>query len=89
MNAGFYHTEVDPGLWPDADGGADRLHHVSVCGDPIDGMLPESATQLERDQLREELGLNDGVLTQYGRFVGNIAQGISAFPITTRWMCSI
>ncbi|GAA3539687.1 ABC transporter permease [Zobellella aerophila] len=44
-------------------------------GDPIDGMLPESATQLERDQLREELGLNDSVITQYGRFVGNIAQG--------------
>ncbi|WP_219821126.1 ABC transporter permease [Oceanisphaera arctica] len=44
-------------------------------GDPIDGMLPESATQFERDELREKLGLNDSVITQYGRFVGNIAQG--------------
>ncbi|WP_319781779.1 ABC transporter permease [Oceanisphaera sp. IT1-181] len=44
-------------------------------GDPIAGMLPESATQFERDELREKLGLNDSVITQYGRFVGNIAQG--------------
>ncbi|WP_445400957.1 ABC transporter permease [Zobellella sp. An-6] len=44
-------------------------------GDPVDNMLPESATQLEREELREKLGLNDSVITQYARFVGNIAQG--------------
>ncbi|KLV08242.1 ABC transporter permease [Photobacterium ganghwense] len=44
-------------------------------GDPVDGMLPENATQIERDELRNKLGLNDSVLTQYTRFVGNIAQG--------------
>ncbi|MDX1301038.1 ABC transporter permease [Photobacterium sp.] len=44
-------------------------------GDPVDGMLAESATQFERDALRESLGLNDSVITQYIRFVQNMATG--------------
>ncbi|MBR9787623.1 MAG: ABC transporter permease [Vibrionaceae bacterium] len=44
-------------------------------GDPIEGMLPENATQQDREVLRESLGLNDSVITQYFRFVGNIAEG--------------
>ncbi|WP_428773179.1 ABC transporter permease [Vibrio sp.] len=44
-------------------------------GDPIEGMVPENATQEDREVLRESLGLNDSVITQYFRFVGNIAEG--------------
>jgi peptide/nickel transport system permease protein len=44
-------------------------------GDPVEMMMNESATQAEHDELRARLGLNDGVLTQYGRFVVNAAQG--------------
>ncbi|CZT36972.1 ABC transporter permease [Rhizobium sp. 9140] len=44
-------------------------------GDPVEMMMNESATQVERDELRGRLGLNDGFLTQYGRFVFNAAQG--------------
>lgn len=44
-------------------------------GDPVEMMVNESATQVERDELRARLGLNDGFLTQYVRFVGNAAHG--------------
>jgi peptide/nickel transport system permease protein len=44
-------------------------------GDPVEMMMNESATQVERDELRARLGLNDGFLTQYVRFVGNASQG--------------
>jgi peptide/nickel transport system permease protein len=47
-------------------------------GDPVLTMLggPESnASPQQVAQLREELGLNDSILVQYGRFVGNILQG--------------
>ncbi len=44
-------------------------------GDPVELMVNESATQVERDELRSRLGLNDGFLVQYVRFVGNAAHG--------------
>lgn len=44
-------------------------------GDPVEMMMNESATQVERDELRARLGLNDGFLVQYGRFVFNAVQG--------------
>lgn len=44
-------------------------------GDPVEMMVNEQATQEQRDELRERLGLNDGFLTQYLRFVTNAAQG--------------
>ena len=44
-------------------------------GDPVDIMVNESATQVERDELRARLGLNDGFVVQYARFVTNAAQG--------------
>ena len=33
-------------------------------GDPVEIMVNESATQVERDELRARLGLNDGFLVQ-------------------------
>lgn len=44
-------------------------------GDPVEMMVNESATQVERTELRERLGLNDGFFVQYVRFVANAAQG--------------
>lgn len=44
-------------------------------GDPIEGMLPENATQQDRIDLRESLGLNDNIATQYVRFLKNISTG--------------
>lgn len=44
-------------------------------GDPVEMMVNESATQSDRDELRSRLGLNDGFLVQYVRFVTNAAQG--------------
>ncbi|CAN7650457.1 ABC transporter permease [Rhizobium rhizogenes] len=44
-------------------------------GDPVEMMMNESATQAEHDELRARLGLNDGFLAQYARFVVKAAQG--------------
>ncbi|WP_047457842.1 ABC transporter permease [Rhizobium rhizogenes] len=44
-------------------------------GDPVEMMMNESATQAEHDELRARLGLNDGFLPQYARFVVKAAQG--------------
>lgn len=46
-----------------------------LTGDPVEMMANEQMTQADRDNLRERLGLNDGLLTQYSRFVVNAAQG--------------
>lgn len=44
-------------------------------GDPVDQMLNEQATQEQRDDLRDSLGLTDPFLVQFGKFVVNAAQG--------------
>jgi len=44
-------------------------------GDPINNMVGQEATMIEREQLREQLGLNDPIIIQYFRFVGNAARG--------------
>ncbi|WP_420326650.1 ABC transporter permease [Mameliella sp.] len=44
-------------------------------GDPVEMMVNEQATQADRAELRERLGLNDGFVTQYTRFVTNAVQG--------------
>ena len=45
------------------------------AGDPVELMANEQMSQADRIELREKLGLNDSFLTQFGRFVGNVAQG--------------
>ncbi len=47
----------------------------TAVGDPVDQMLNEQATQAQRDDLRERLGLDDPFLVQYTKFVGRAAQG--------------
>lgn len=45
------------------------------AGDPVELIANEQMTQADRDDLRQRLGLNDGLATQFVRFVGNAAQG--------------
>jgi peptide/nickel transport system permease protein len=46
-----------------------------VPGDPVSVMLGQSGTAEDVERLREELGLNDPIYVQYGRFVSNALQG--------------
>ena len=44
-------------------------------GDPLREMAAMSMSEAERDILREEMGLKDPLLVQYGRFVSRAVQG--------------
>jgi len=46
-----------------------------VTGDPIRLMVPETATQEQRQEVRERLGLDKPILVQYGVFLSNLAHG--------------
>ena len=50
------------------------LVHV-VPGDPVDVMLGESAAPVDREALRQALGLDRPLLTQYARFLAGLATG--------------
>lgn len=47
----------------------------NYVGDPINNMVGQEATTIDRQDLRQQLGLDDPVLVQFGRFVGNAAEG--------------
>ncbi|WP_407495622.1 ABC transporter permease [Pseudooceanicola sp. MF1-13] len=44
-------------------------------GDPISSMVGQEASIDDRQALRDSLGLNDPILTQFGRFIGGALQG--------------
>lgn len=44
-------------------------------GDPVPNMLPESATEVERMQLRASLGLNDPVFVQFLHYISRLLHG--------------
>lgn len=46
-----------------------------VPGDPVEVMLGESASSADRTQLRAELGLDQSVIVQFGRYLTKLAQG--------------
>lgn len=46
-----------------------------LVGDPASLMLRPEATEAQRQAVRERLGLNDPLSVQFGRFLGNVAQG--------------
>ena len=46
-----------------------------VTGDPVDVLLPIDATHDEREQLREELGFNNPIWTQYASYMRNSFRG--------------
>ena len=59
--------------------GAIAFTLFQFVGDPINQMVGEDATQAEREELRERLGLNDPLVVQFGRFAGNMATGDFGF----------
>ncbi len=46
-----------------------------ITGDPVDVMLPIDATHEERKQLREQLGFNAPIWTQYANYMRNSFKG--------------
>ena len=48
---------------------------VRVTGDPVALMLPETATDQEREELREALGLNDPLYIQYFNYMKDVLRG--------------
>ncbi|MFM9836437.1 MAG: nickel ABC transporter permease [Methylophilaceae bacterium] len=46
-----------------------------VPGDPVEVMLGESASMADRAQLRENLGLNQPLITQFGVYLSKLAHG--------------
>jgi len=51
-------------------------------GDPVSIMLGSDYSKESYDQLSHELGLDQPVLGQYGRWLGDFVQGDWAFPIS-------
>lgn len=48
---------------------------IRVTGDPVSLMLPETATEEERDSLRESMGLNEPLPIQYFSYLGDLVTG--------------
>ena len=46
-----------------------------IPGDPVEIMLGETAAATDKESLRQELGLNKPVLTQYFSYLANLATG--------------
>ncbi|MFT7045346.1 MAG: peptide/nickel transport system permease protein, partial [Celeribacter sp.] len=44
-------------------------------GDPLRELVGQSVTEEVREDLRDELGLNDSFIVQYSRFLGNALHG--------------
>ena len=53
-------------------------------GDPVAVMVGQETSIEDQERLREQLGLNDPVLTQYTRFLGNLVTGDFGFSYRTR-----
>ncbi len=47
----------------------------TFVGDPINSMVGQDTSLADRERLRQELGLNDGFVVQFGRFVWHAVQG--------------
>ncbi|MBX9974701.1 ABC transporter permease [Cytobacillus firmus] len=48
---------------------------VYLAGDPVSLMLPEDASEADREALREALGLNEPFVYQYFHFIGDLFTG--------------
>ncbi|MEK9198991.1 nickel ABC transporter permease [Ureibacillus sp. 179-F W5.1 NHS] len=53
-------------------------------GDPASMIGGPTATESDLEAIRDDLGLNDPFLTQYGRYIANLAQGDLGFSYQTR-----
>ena len=56
----------------------------AVPGDPVDVMLGESASTADRVQLRDDLGLNKPLVTQFGSYLKKLAIGDLGRSIHTK-----
>src|SRR5690625_3227941 len=48
---------------------------VRLSGDPTSIILPQDATTEQREMLRQQLGLNDSLITQYMNYLRDAARG--------------
>lgn len=55
-----------------------------VPGDPVEVMLGDSASVTDRDALRDQLGLNKPLLSQFGNYLNNLAHGDLGQSIHTK-----
>ena len=79
------HGEQPPQIdWPTFDRSANHDHrrhyprvfpHVAFADRPAYSVLGENASEAQVVQYREEHGLNDPVLVQYGNFMVGLVQG--------------
>lgn len=53
-------------------------------GDPVAQMVGQETSLADRQQLRESLGLDDPIITQYARFVSNLSTGNLGYSYRTR-----
>jgi len=53
-------------------------------GDPVAQMVGQETSIEDQENLRERLGLNDPITTQYARFIGNLSKGEFGFSYRTR-----
>ena len=53
-------------------------------GDPASMIGGPTATESDLEAIRDDLGLNDPFLTQYGRYLGNVVQGDLGFSYQNR-----
>lgn len=53
-------------------------------GDPVVSLLPGTATEEMKDDLREKLGLNDPIPVQFGKYVWGVLQGDLGTSYKTR-----
>ena len=53
-------------------------------GDPVAVMVGQETSVADQERLRDELGLNDPVVTQYARFLGDLVRGDFGFSYRTR-----
>ena len=53
-------------------------------GDPVAQMVGQETSLEDQDRLRQRLGLNDPLVTQFTRFVGNLSRGEFGFSYRTR-----
>ena len=47
----------------------------NFVGDPVNNMVGQDATREQRIEIRQQLGLDDPIISQYARFFGNMLQG--------------
>ncbi len=55
-----------------------------VPGDPVEVMLGESVAMADREALRTELGLDQSLAVQFGRYLSHLAHGDFGYSIHTR-----